>query len=100
MPTEKAIWADRFIPRLLDHYLGRSGFSSQQTSEPEDPNRPNNLWETVPGDYGAHGRFDDRAQGSSAQLWATLHRVQLAMGASAAAVAGLMLVGWISENRH
>ncbi|HEX3721676.1 MAG TPA: SDR family oxidoreductase [Nitrolancea sp.] len=100
MPTEKAIWANRFIPRLLDHYLGRNGFSSQQTSEPEDPNRPNNLWDSVPGDYGAHGRFDSRATDSSQQLWATFHRGQLALGAGIAAVAGLTLVGWMNGKHH
>ena len=98
LPTEKAIWANRFIPRLLDHYLGRTGFSSQQTSEPEDPNRPNNLWESVPGDYGAHGRFDSRAKESSSQLWADLHRGQLALAAGAAAVAAITLFGWMAEK--
>ena len=100
MPTEKAIWANRFIPRLLDHYLGRNGFASQQTHEPEDPNRPNNLWESVPGAYGAHGRFDDRAKDSSSQLWATLHRGQLALSAGVVAAVGLMYYGWISGSRR
>ncbi|HEX7102971.1 MAG TPA: SDR family oxidoreductase, partial [Nitrolancea sp.] len=70
-PAEKAIWANRIMPRLLDRYLARNGFSSQQTSEPEDPNRPNNLYESVDGDYGAHGRFDARSTDTSQALWAT-----------------------------
>ncbi len=46
---------------LLDRYLARKGYSAQQTEEPADPNRPDNLWEPVVGQFGAHGRFDERA---------------------------------------
>lgn len=46
---------NKLAPGLLDRYLGKTGFDSQQTSEPEDPNRPNNLWEPLKGDHGAHG---------------------------------------------
>src|SRR4051812_44140237 len=60
-PAVEAIMANRIAPRLLDHYLGRTGFESQQAKEPDDPNRPNNLWESVPGNFGAHGRFDASA---------------------------------------
>jgi len=90
-PSEKAIWANRVMPRLLDRYLARTGFSSQQTSEPEDPNRPNNLYESVDGDYGAHGRFDARAADSSQMLWATERRGRFAIGAIAATLAGALL---------
>jgi short-subunit dehydrogenase len=43
MPTVKAIIGNRLFPGLLDQYLARTGFESQQTEEPEDPNRPFNL---------------------------------------------------------
>src|SRR5437588_1481487 len=42
-PTVEAIVANKVAPGALDHYLGRTGFRSQQTSEPEDPHRPDNL---------------------------------------------------------
>ena len=42
--TVEAIIGNKLVPSLLDRYLGKTGFASQQTSEPEDPNRPNNLW--------------------------------------------------------
>jgi short-subunit dehydrogenase len=74
MPTVKAIVGNRFFPGLLDRYLGRTGFESQQTEEPEIANRPFNLYEPVSGDHGAHGRFDSRAVSRSPQLWTTLHR--------------------------
>jgi hypothetical protein len=62
------------FPRLLDHYLGYSGYDAQQYDGPKDRDRPHNLWEPVPGDHGAHGDFDSRAQRLSPQLWTTTHR--------------------------
>lgn len=88
-----AIVANKFVPGLLDHYLGRTGYQSQQTAELEDPSRPNNLWSPVDArtDCGEHGRFDDKAHSGSMQLWADLHRGQLAVGLLAAGVAGLVM---------
>jgi NAD(P)-dependent dehydrogenase (short-subunit alcohol dehydrogenase family) len=79
MPTVEAIIGNKIAPGLLDHYLARTGYESQQTDEPADPDRPNNLWEPVPGDHGAHGVFDDRANDHSLQLWADTHRGLLAL---------------------
>ncbi len=86
--TAATITANSVVPGLLDRYLGRTGFESQQTDQPEDPARPSNLWEPVPGDRGAHGRFDDKAKSRSVQLVATTHR---AVTWGAAAVAGVAL---------
>jgi short-subunit dehydrogenase len=61
-------------PGLLDRYLGRTGYDSQQYDGGEPPDRPNNLWEALPGDWGAHGDFDARSRWSSSQLWLTTHR--------------------------
>jgi len=91
LPTVEAIAGNKIAPGLLDHYLGRTGYNSQQAHEPEDPNRPNNLWETVPGDHGAHGAFDSRAQAHSLETWADLHRVKLIAGGIA--LAGLGILG-------
>jgi NAD(P)-dependent dehydrogenase (short-subunit alcohol dehydrogenase family) len=85
--TVKAIWAEKVLPSFADHYLARNGYEAQQTSEPADPNRPGNLWKPVPGDFSAHGRFDDRARESSAQLWFTMHREWILGGAVLAAAA-------------
>lgn len=59
------IWGNKFFPGIGDWYLARTGYDSQQTDEPRDPERPHNLWEPVPGDFGAHGSFDARAHDSS-----------------------------------
>jgi short-subunit dehydrogenase len=90
MPTVAAIEGNKLAPGLLDRYLGKTGYDSQQTAEPEDPNRPNNLWEPVPGDHGAHGRFGDRAHPRSYELWAARYRNWLAAAACTLAGAGYL----------
>jgi len=93
LPTVLTILGNRIAPRLVDRYLARTGYEAQQTGEPVDPDRVDNLLEPVPGDHGAHGRFDARARAWSAQLWATRHRRWLALGgATAAALWGLAAV--------
>lgn len=84
-PTWEAIWGDRFASGLLDRYLGATGYAGQQDSEPVAPGRRDNLWEPVPGDHGAHGRFDAIARRRSSQFWITTHRSALAIGALALA---------------
>jgi short-subunit dehydrogenase len=86
--TWATIAADKLFPGVLDRYLGRTGVDAQQTDQPEDPARAHNLWEPVPEDRGAHGRFGDRSNHRSLQLWLTTHRRALAAGA-AAALAGV-----------
>jgi NAD(P)-dependent dehydrogenase (short-subunit alcohol dehydrogenase family) len=85
--TAATLIANALTPGLLDRYLGRTGYRSQQTDEPDDEQRPTNLWNPVSGDLGAHGRFDDRSRRSSVQYWLTTNR--LAAAASALAAAGL-----------
>jgi NAD(P)-dependent dehydrogenase (short-subunit alcohol dehydrogenase family) len=86
-PAVFTILANKVAPGVLDRYLGRTGYDSQQTDQPIDPNRPDYLFEPVPGDHGTHGMFDAKARGRSLQLWATTHRRPLLAGAGAVAVA-------------
>lgn len=72
--TYEAILGQKVAPDLLDRFLGKSGYQSQQYDGPEDPNRPDNLWDTVRGNQSAHGSFDDRAHPKSSMLWVTEHR--------------------------
>ncbi|MBV8890082.1 MAG: SDR family oxidoreductase, partial [Alphaproteobacteria bacterium] len=69
-PSVKAILATKVAPGLLNRYLARTGYAGQMTDEPANPDAPDNLFEPLPGDYGAHGRFDARASERSVQLWA------------------------------
>ena len=91
VPTVAAILGQRLVPGLLDRYLGRTGYASQQTSEPSDPARPDNLEAPFPGDLGTRGRFDDRARGWSAQMWASAHRRALAVAATAVGIGAAAL---------
>ncbi len=86
------IIGNKLLPGLGDWYLARTGYGSQQTDEPVKPDRPNNLYEPVPGDHGAHGNFDEKAHAKSPQLWATKHRGALlatGIGLAGAAYAAL-----------
>lgn len=64
-----AIVGNRFFPGFGDRYLAKTGFDSQQYNGPDDPNRPFNLFETVNGDFAAHGNFDQRSKNFSFQVW-------------------------------
>ncbi len=89
--TAGTLLGNKFAAGLLDRYLGRTGYSSQQTDQPRDPDQPTNLWEPADGpggrDFGAHGVFDDKSTSRSYQLWASQHeRLLGAVGAGTAAV--------------
>ena len=92
-PTLLAIWGDRVASSLLDHYLARTAVSGQQDAEPVSPGRRDNLFEPVAGDHGAHGRFDAIARARSSQLWATVHRAQLAWSAAILVAGALAWLG-------
>jgi NAD(P)-dependent dehydrogenase (short-subunit alcohol dehydrogenase family) len=84
------IMANRLVPGLLDHYLARVGYRAQMTAEPDPGDRPSNLWKALPGDRGAHGRFDDRAHAVAPQVWLLEHR---------GAVVGLLLAAGLTLGR-
>jgi NAD(P)-dependent dehydrogenase (short-subunit alcohol dehydrogenase family) len=94
-PTVKAIVAQRIVPGLLDRYLGKTGYKSQQIAgEPRDPNAPNNLYDYVPGVHSARGKFDDRSKRTSAEVFVSLHRGWFALGAFALiGLGGSLLAG-------
>ena len=66
-PAVKTILSARLVPGLGDRLAARNAYESQMTDEPAEPDRADNLFEPVPGDFGAHGRFDARAGSGSAQ---------------------------------
>lgn len=90
--TVAAIEGQKIAPGMLDHYMAKTAFESQQTDQPIEPGRPDNLFEPVPGDWGAHGIFSQRAAKSSPQTWATLHRNWLIAGLGVAGAAGAAMV--------
>jgi NADP-dependent 3-hydroxy acid dehydrogenase YdfG len=92
-PTVMAIVGQKFIPGLLDKYLGRTGYDSQQIKgQPQAPDAPNNLYQYVPGRHSARGKFGDRSKNSSGEVFVTLHRGWFALGAALLASAGVIAV--------
>jgi NAD(P)-dependent dehydrogenase (short-subunit alcohol dehydrogenase family) len=83
-PTIAAIQIHKVAPGLLDRYLALTAYDGQQTDEPEDPGRPDNLFAPVDIDAGAHGRFDGVARDGLADA-------ALGSGARLAALAGIGL---------
>lgn len=92
MPTVEAIVGNKIAPGLLDHYLARTCYDSQQHDGPEDPNRAHNLWEPVDADHdhGAHGSFDTRASFHSPQLWTSIHRTWVIAGGAFALLSAIV----------
>jgi NADP-dependent 3-hydroxy acid dehydrogenase YdfG len=100
--TVATVLANKVAAGLLDRYLARTGYDSQQTAEPAEPGRRGNLWDPLDGrdtaarDFGAHGDFDERSAARSPQAWAARHG-----GAVLAATATAGLVGAaVAAARH
>jgi NAD(P)-dependent dehydrogenase (short-subunit alcohol dehydrogenase family) len=93
LSTTVAIAGNKVFPSLGDWYLAKAGYESQMTSEPEDPDRADNLWRPVDDiqDFGVHGRFGAHARGVQHRSWPARHRKSLAAAAASAAIAFGML---------
>ncbi|WP_298181196.1 SDR family oxidoreductase [Saccharomonospora sp.] len=98
--TVFTLLANKVAPGLVDRYLARTGYASQQTDQAQRPGSPVNLWEPVDGgngkDFGAHGRFDRTAKVSSPQLWASRNHGRIA---ALGALTALTLVRAFRRNR-
>ncbi len=81
--TMATLAANALAPGLLDRYLGKTGFSSQQGEQNKPADAPVNLWEPADSpqgrDFGTHGIFDDQAHSRDPQLWASQHHATLAV---------------------
>ena len=101
--TAATLLANRVAPAVLDRYLARTGYAAQQTAQPAEPGRPDNLMQPVDGgnghDFGPHGAFDDRSHDRSPQLWMSQHAGVAAGAVAGAAVIGALLAGWLGRRR-
>lgn len=95
--TVLTVLANRLVPDLLDRYLEKTNFDAQQYGREVDPNRPNNLWQPLPGDHGAHGTFDDRSQSFSKELWVSQNKEWLTAAGLGLAATALAL--WLLKRR-
>jgi NAD(P)-dependent dehydrogenase (short-subunit alcohol dehydrogenase family) len=82
--AQKLLWGQKLSPRAGDLMLLRMGWKGQHTGEPKPTDAPDNLFKPLPGDPGAHGRFDARAKTTT--LWTSLRLRRRLVGAAAAAV--------------
>jgi hypothetical protein len=84
-PTVAAIIGQKLFPGLLDVYLGKTGYKSQQIpDEPKDPDAPNNLYNFVPGVHSARGKFSDRSTRTSVEIFFSLNRGLITLGTALA----------------
>lgn len=91
-PTVLAIVGQKFIPGILDWYLGKTGYKGQQiASQKQNPHAPNNLYHYVPGTWSARGKFSDRSARTSAEVFVSLHCHWFALGVAGLATASLAL---------
>ncbi len=79
-PTWKTIWGERLAPGLADRYLAKNGFDSQMADAPVNGDRPDNLFEPVEGDRGAHGQFEQGTRKRSPLLWLAKHKPRFGSG--------------------
>jgi hypothetical protein len=93
-PTVMAILGQKVFPGILDVYLGKTGYKSQQIkNEPKNPEAPNNLYNYVPGKHSARGKFADRSAMTSAEVFMVLNRNWVVVGAAAlCAAAGAAVI--------
>lgn len=61
-PTWRAVLGQRLIPGVLDRYAARAAWESQFVDAPNDQ-AGDVLFDTLPGDPGAHGPYRDRERG-------------------------------------
>jgi NAD(P)-dependent dehydrogenase (short-subunit alcohol dehydrogenase family) len=98
--TAVTLLAQKFAAPLLDRYLGRTGFDSQQTDQRVNDEQPCNLWQPVdeqPGsDRGARGEFSDQSHTHSPQLWISQHA---RLAAAAGAGLGALVAGGAARRR-
>jgi short-subunit dehydrogenase len=91
-PTVKAILANRIAPGLIDNYLASAGYKGQLTDEALPADAPANLFNPVPGNYGAHGRFDSQSRSGSWEMFTDRHRMAFWATAGIGLVSGVYLL--------
>jgi len=92
--AQRLLWGQKLSPRAGDLLLRRNGWKSQTTGEPKPVDSPDNLWAPLPGDPGAHGRFDDDARTDSAWTAARLRLGKIGGTALLAAPLAAAAIGY------
>ena len=88
--TVTIILANHLAPWVADRFLAKTNVDAQQTPMPLPDERPDYLYEPLPGDQGAHGIFSDEAKARSVQLDLTRNRRAVAAGVAALAAGAVV----------
>jgi len=72
LPTAKAVWGEKVIAGVLDTYLATAAWDGQFVDEPNEQHG-DILFDTLPGDPGAHGPYRDRERGADLQMRLRMH---------------------------
>src|SRR3954468_11790750 len=83
--AQKLLWGQKLSPRAGDLLLRRNGWKGQHTGEDKAVGSPDNLFAPLPGDRGAHGRFD--AGSRSTTLWTSVRLRRWLVGTAAVVAA-------------
>ena len=95
--AQKLLWGQKLSPRAGDLVLLRTGWKGQTTGQPKPLGSPDNLFEPMPGDPGAHGLFDDCSRATT--LWTSLRLRRWLVGGAAVAAAAAPVVRRLARTR-
>ncbi|MFF9092122.1 SDR family oxidoreductase [Streptomyces sp. NPDC014776] len=99
--TAATLLANAVVPGLLDRYLARTGYDSQQEDGPHGNTA--NLWSPADGargrDHGAHGRFDGESADRSVQEWASRNRNRVGAGLVVGGLGAVVTAGLRRRGR-
>ena len=90
-PSVQAVWAQKFIPGLLDLYLGKQGYQPQMVNKPNEQ-QGDILFGTLAGDPGAHGPYRDKERGRDLQMRLRTHLPTVGLASGLAALGTLTLM--------
>lgn len=92
----QSVWGQRLVPGLLDLYLGKKGYAPQMVDQPNDQQGRDILFDTLPGDPGAHGPYSDRERGPDVLMRLRPHMKTIT--AAAAGVGGALALGLLGRR--
>ncbi|MHA3774298.1 SDR family oxidoreductase [Verrucomicrobiota bacterium sgz303538] len=85
----------RLMPRFLDAYLLRAGFSGQRTRQPKAADAPSGLFAPETGDQRIEGDFSDISRHASFYTWLQTHPNTRRLLKAAILLVG---IGWLAEK--
>ena len=96
--TPATILGNALAPELMDRYLGAEAVDGQRRDRPAEPDRPDNLFEPVPGKHRTRGAFTDETRPGPMLLSGPVARgsafvATCAVAAAAGVALGLRLAG-------